>query len=280
MRPKSRRADATSARRTDSTSARGSWEAAGDWYDKLVGGQGHYYHRAIILPETLKWLEATRPIQGLIDLGCGQGVLARALKQDIPYLGVDSAHEFIEMARRRSPNHRFQCADLSQEWTSAPSKTFSHACLLLALQNMPRGHQVLLNAARCLQPNGHLLIALNHPCFRIPRQSSWHIDETQNRQSRRIDSYMTPMEIPLTVHPSRTSPKEGATPKSPETWSFHTPLSTLMQWLNASGFSLIDLKEWVSDRSSTGAHARRENRARAEFPLFLALHCRLTHCAQ
>jgi len=31
------------------------------------------------------------------------------------------------------------------------------------------------------------------------------------------------------------------------------------------------MEEWISDKKSTGAKARMENRSREEFPLFLAL---------
>ncbi len=253
-----------------------SWESAGDWYDKLVGERGHYYHRTLILPETLQWLETTKPIEALIDLGCGQGVLQRALPPKVPYLGIDNALDLIELAKSRSPKAHFRQVDLSKDWRDAPLKAYSHACLLLSLQNMSNGQQVLRNAARCLRPGGHLLIALNHPCFRIPRQSSWLIDEVQNRQSRRIETYMSAMEVPLVVHPSRANEKKGGKLPSPETWSFHHPVSTYVHWLVNCGFTVSNLWEWMSDKSSTGTHARRENRARGEFPLFLAMHCTLT----
>jgi len=42
-----------------------------------------------------------------------------------------------------------------------------------------------------------LVIVLNHPCFRIPRQSGWGIDEKNKLQFRKVIKYMSPMEIPL-----------------------------------------------------------------------------------
>jgi hypothetical protein len=108
------------------------------------------------------------------------------------------------------------------------------------------------------------VIVLNHPCFRIPRQSSWKVDLENNTQFRRIDRYMSPMKIPIQAHPSK-----GAS--SASTLSFHYPLSAYIQWLNACGFVLESMEEWCSDKTSIGKNAKMENRCREEFPLFLAL---------
>ncbi|MFS8563077.1 MAG: hypothetical protein LVR00_01585 [Rhabdochlamydiaceae bacterium] len=125
------------------------------------------------------------------------------------------------------------------------------------------------NAHLLLKPQGKLLIVLNHPCFRIPRQSSWGVDEPKKLQYRRIDRYLSPLKIPIQTHP-------GKQHDSQETWSFHHPLSDYTRWLQEAGFTIEIIEEWISDKTSTGGHAKMENRSRAEFPLFLAiLACKL-----
>jgi len=45
-------------------------------------------------------------------------------------------------------------------------------------------------------------------------------------------------------------------------------------WLKENEFTIDIIEEWTSDKESVGKVAKMENRARSEFPLFLALKCR------
>ena len=111
------------------------------------------------------------------------------------------------------------------------------------------------------------MLVLNHPCFRIPRQTRWDIDEPNKTQYRRIDRYMTPLEIPVATHPGH-----GA--RSETTRSYHLPLSEYSRMLCGNGFVIEKLEEWISEKHSVGEAAKMENRARKEFPLFLAILAR------
>ncbi len=255
------------------SSAPTSWDRSGPWYDKIVSERGHHFHQSLLIPKTLNWLQESGPAKSLVDLGCGQGVLARALDKDLPYLGIDASQTLLKKAQRqsKSPKQRFARADLSSRETSIKKERadFSHAVMLLSLQNMADGQMALINARRLLKSKGHLLLILNHPCFRIPRQSSWKMDEQQMVQSRCINAYLSPLAIPIVTNPGR-SEQLAEEPKS--VVSFHQPLSTLTQWLCASGFFIAKIDEWISEKVSEGKFARAENRARREIPLFLALH--------
>jgi hypothetical protein len=41
--------------------------------------------------------------------------------------------------------------------------------------------------------------------------------------------------------------------------------------LRNAGFVITRIEEWTSDKESEGKAAKQENRARAEFPLFMAI---------
>ena len=104
---------------------------------------------------------------------------------------------------------------------------------------------------------------LNHPCFRIPRQSSWGFEE-ERVQFRRLDAYASPVSIPIVMHPGKKD--------SESTLSFHRSLADLTAAAFAAGFVISGMKELVSNKESeAGPRAKAENRARKEFPLFLAL---------
>ena len=132
------------------------------------------------------------------------------------------------------------------------------------MQNLDKPDQAIKEAACHLKKNGTLFLVINHPCYRIPRQSSWGIDKLKKLQYRRVERYMTPLEIPIRTHPSKKD-------KSPSTYSYHFPISEIVKWLGDNQLSISRLEEWCSNKTSTGKNAKMENRSRHEFPLFLAL---------
>lgn len=243
-----------------------SWNKIGKWYDDIVGEQGHYYHQNLIIPNLLKLFNlAAIPNPSLIDLACGQGILSRHLPSNVSYTGVDIAPNLIRAARQYNKNVKceFMTGDVTKN-IPITKKDFSCASIILAIQNIESPLSVFKNIHKHLAPQGKLIVVLNHPCFRIPRQSSWKTDPENKTQFRRIDRYMSPMKIPI-----QTNPGQGK--KSEESWSFHHPLSSYCNWLNDSGFSIHLIEEWCSDKVSEGKAAKMENRSREEIPLFMAI---------
>lgn len=242
-----------------------SWESSAHWYDEVVSDKGHYYHENVIFPHLLQLLDLKQTKNPkILDLACGQGILARKIPPNVSYVGVDISPSLIQAAKARSDNKQTQffVQDLTQKM-DLKTKDFTHATCVLALQNIEDPLTVLKNGASHLLAHGKLFLVLNHPCFRIPRQSHWGIDEAKKWQYRRIDRYLSPLKIPIQTHPGKTQKEE--------TWSFHYPLSSFTHWLKESGFIITQMEEWISDKESTGSKARMENQARKEFPLFLTI---------
>jgi ubiquinone/menaquinone biosynthesis C-methylase UbiE len=241
-----------------------SWQKVSPWYKKHVGIEGSYFHQHVVIPKTLKILNLDDK-SSLLDLGCGQGILARSIRSTVYYQGIDLSYSLINYAKvnDKNPNHHYTIGDFTKP-LSFINRPFSHAVIVLALQNTDSPDLIIKNSRKYLDKGGKLVIILNHPCFRIPRQSGWSIDEKNKLQYRKINLYMTPLKIPVTAHPSL-----GA--KSPVSWSFHFPISYYCKNLMNNGFYIKNMEEWISDKMSTGPSAGMENRARAEFPLFLAI---------
>lgn len=239
------------------------WENVDRWYDQIVGQVGHYYHRQVILPKLLPLLNLEAfDSPALLDLACGQGVLARNLPPHVPYWGIDLAPSLIAEAKKKCrKNHHFLVGDICKP-LPIDKQDFTHATILLALQNVAHPEKALAQASHHLKEGGILALVLNHPCFRIPRQSAWGVEESKKLQYRRIDSYLSPQKIPIQMHP-------GKGKASTTTWSFHHSISDFSRFLADAGFAILLIEEWASDKTSTGPSAKMENRARAEFPLFL-----------
>jgi ubiquinone/menaquinone biosynthesis C-methylase UbiE len=237
-----------------------NWDSSERWYTSCVGEKGHYYHQAVVIPNSLRLLGKGG---SLLDLGCGQGVLARHLPKECAYCGVDSSAALIASARKLTPGKEFVVGDVTGE-IALEKRDFEQACFILSLQNMEKGEEAIATAGRHVKKGGKLLLVLNHPCFRIPRQSEWGVDEAKKLQYRRINSYMSPQKIPIQTEPSRGE-------KSELTFSYHHPLSDYVQWLAHSQFAIEIVEEWCSDKKSEGPKAKMEDRSRREIPLFLAI---------
>lgn len=243
-----------------------SWESSSEWYDKIVGVSGHYYHREIVIPGVMRLLDLKRAEEPrVIDFACGQGILGRQIAAEIPYCGIDLSKKLIAQAKQydKCPEHTYLYGDITQELPKV-NAPFTHAAMILALQNLDNPGGAIKNVAKVLEKGGKFVCVINHPCFRIPRQSSWGVEEAKKLQYRRIESYMSAQQIPIQTHPSQG--KESA-----QSWTYHFPLSSLMQWLNGAGFLVESIEEWCSNKQSEGKSARMENRARKEFPLFMAI---------
>ncbi len=238
-----------------------SWSDVGAWYDRIVGKEGHFYHKELILPNLLKMLDL-QPKSRLIDLGSGQGILARSLPEEVDYTGLEISSMLIKAAKSRNKKHRYLQADLTKKWPLSKDERFTCAVSILSLQNIEEPEKVFEELSKYMDEGSKAFFVLNHPYFRIPRQSKWNIDEKSNRQSREVFSYMTPQRIPVVTHPGKG---EGTT------WSFHQPLSVYTKMAANCGFLIEQIEEWCSPKKSTGSAAKRENRARKEFPLFMTI---------
>lgn len=240
-----------------------SWSPVAKWYSGIVGDTGHYFHEHVILPG-LKLLLDPKGGESVLDIGCGQGVYARTLAHNVEYTGVDASKDLILEAKKLTKNAKqvYYVADATKG-LPIPSDSVDHVVCILAIQNMKDGEGTILNVGGALKKGGDFVIVMNHPSFRIPRQSSWGKDEAQKLEYRRVNRYLSPLEIPINAHPGLSD--------SPMTWTYHQPLSYYVKALKKAGLLISDIEEWTSDKVSVGKSAKGENRARSEFPLFLAI---------
>lgn len=240
-----------------------SWSPVAKWYNSIVGDSGHYFHEHVILPGIKKLLDP-KAGESVLDIGCGQGVYARTLHHAVEYTGIDISKELIKEAVGLTKNskHKFYVSDVTKS-IPVPEESFDHAISILALQNMQDSSSAISNVAKSLKVGGDFVFVVNHPSFRIPRQSSWGKDSSQKLEYRRVNRYLSPLEIPINAHPGLAD--------SALTWSYHQPLEYYVKALKSCGMVVTDLEEWTSDKVSVGKSAKAENRARSEFPMFMAI---------
>ncbi len=246
--------------------ARG-WDHVAAWYDQLVGDEGSDYHRHVILPAALRLLDP-QPGERVLDLCCGQGVLARLLLERAVgfVLAVDASPKLIAAAKTRGPRDprvRYVVRD-ARRLNHLADGSFDAAALVMAVQDLEEIEPVFAGLGRALHPRGRTAVIMMHPCFRIPRQSEWGWDVAKRTQYRRVDRYATPLTIPIATHP-------GAAPGQ-QTFFYHRPLADYLNALGRAGLAVVAGEEPLTHRQSQpGGHSRGEHRAALEFPVFLAL---------
>ncbi len=238
------------------------WEPVADWYDGWVGKEGSEHHRRLALPAVLDLLDL-RPEMHVLDIGAGQGVLApHVAESDAHYTGVDVSAKLLALARK---HHGKQGRFLQGDARTLPqvkgldAGAFDAAVFLLSIEDMNPLADVIESAVWALKDGGRVVILMRHPCFRVPRQSGWGYDEGRDLQYRRVDSYLSPLSVPLKAYGKERSGK---------TISFHRPLSHYVNELAVSGLLIDRVNEIPTYK--TGAN-KAERRANSEFPLFMAL---------
>jgi len=242
-----------------------SWDNVAAWYDRLVGETGSDYHRNVLLPTAMDML-APRPGVRILDLCCGQGVLSRMLAgAGAQVVGVDASSALVSAARARGGGAglEYAVADARNLGPMADGR-FDAAVCLMAVHDLDDVEAAIGGMARALRPGGQAVVIMMHPCFRIPRQSSWGWDGQRKIQYRRLDRYASALTVPISAHP-------GSDP-SQHTVFFHRPIGAYINAMGRAGLAVVECRELLSHRrSEPGGRSRAENRARDEFPVFLAL---------
>jgi ubiquinone/menaquinone biosynthesis C-methylase UbiE len=249
-----------------------SWGNVANWYDEMLEKDDDSYQKNVILPNILRLVDP-KPSQKIVDIACGQGYFSKAFaKKESEVIGLDISTALIDLAKNAVKEETFAVPPKflvapADNLACIPDQSADVATIILAIQNIENINGVFSECSRILKENGRLLIVINHPAFRIPKNSNWQWDEEQSSQFRRIDSYMSDQTIKIDMSPSQSDSN-----KKKYTISFHRPLQSYFKSLNKSGFCTTRLEEWISHKvSQKGPRSAEEDRVRKEIPLFMCI---------
>lgn len=250
-----------------------SWGGVSEWYDEYLQDEDTYQAK-VIAPNLIRLLNVDGFENGqvVLELGCGQGYFMRHVLDNlsrgvnIDFHGVDISKELLGFAK----------ADLGEfatftESDAAKLSAFKNESVdimysVLALQNMSDLSAVVGEIKRVLKKGGRFIGVINHPSFRIPKQSDWHFNKDRNAQGRVVYTYMSDKKFAIDMHPGKTALGE----KKEETFSFHHPLQYYTKVFSKHGFMISKLEEWISHKKSEeGPKKMIEDNARKEIPLFM-----------
>lgn len=238
------------------------------------------YHSEVVWPN-LKRITGEAKGLNVLDIACGQGYFSNLINIDGGHVtGFDLGADLIEIAKKNNKNihyfvmnaEGFNLSKVNDKHLPVEQKIklntkFDLMICVLAIQNIENVKSVFESAREYLKDDGRFIVVLNHPNYRIPKYSSWGVDN--QIQYRRIDEYMSESKLKLDM-----SPSEKNIHKKQYTVSFHRPLQWYFKIFNSTGFVVSKLEEWISHKDSEGKNAERENKSRKEFPMFMCLELR------
>lgn len=150
-----------------------AYDEVAEWYEQSV--QSGLPIHAIALP-TLLDMADPMPGERWCDLGCGQGITARALARGgAQVTGIDLSTRLLDIAQQyedAEPLGIVYVRDDAQTLAGQPDAAFDGIACMLALMDIPDLNACLHHVARLLRPGGRFLFAITHPCFQTP-ESRW-----------------------------------------------------------------------------------------------------------
>lgn len=134
------------------------WDELADWWVEEVADPAYAEE---VVPLTLDLLDA-RPGERLLDVGCGEGQVLRAVaERGADVVGVDGS---LALARRAGR----AVVDRLPGLAAIGDATLDGAFVVLVLEHVPDPAPVFAALARVVRPGGHLVVVANHPVFTAP----------------------------------------------------------------------------------------------------------------
>lgn len=160
-----------------------TWDTIAEWYTQhVVGSAMHDFARDTLLaalPPDLTGLN-------VLDLGCGEGTITRALAaRGATAVGIDPAARMIAHARSTedaAPAGVAYTIDDGCTLATVASESLDWVTAGLSLNNVPDLDAAIASARRVLLPHGRFAFTIPHPCFEAPHAGWTTADNGTNRR--------------------------------------------------------------------------------------------------
>jgi len=206
----------------------GLWDEHAQWWiDGFTNGADPEYVEQII-PLAVEELAGRFKV---LDLGCGDGQIARALAaQGSDVLGVDPTQLHIDIAIERGGGPRYLLGGATD--IPADDNSFDAVVACLVFEHIDQMDEAMTEVARVLKPQGQFSFFLNHPLLQTPG-SGWIDDHIIDppEQYWRIGPYLVETESIEEVE------------KDVYIRFIHRPLSRYVNALIANGMTLERMVE-------------------------------------
>lgn len=204
-----------------------AWEANSVWWQEgFTEGADPEYDEQIV-PLARQWL---RGFDRILDLGCGEGQIARRCVEDGAgfVVGIDPTVNQLTTAVARGGGPSYARGAAERVPLADDSVDAALACLVF--EHMPDHRPAILEVARVLRPGGRLVFFLNHPLLQCPG-SGWVVDHILEEEYWRIGPYLVEDVTMEELAPGVVLP------------FVHRPLSQYVNTLADQGFRIVHMAE-------------------------------------
>ena len=228
----------------------------GAWYDEKQGDTGDLWHRTLIDPGLFDQLGELPRGTRILEVGCGNGYLARRLaRAGGKVTGIDANRELLDRAQERERAEPLGIVYQLGDAASMPTLStgaFDVAVANMSLMDIEDAAGAIAEVGRVLRPGGRFVATLSHPCFDVDTRSAWDV-ETSNAGPtifRKVTDYRRPHSA-VFEWPSEGGPTRRTT-------GYHRPLSWYAHELRRSGFVIVDLGEPAPTAEFVGRRTSKE----------------------
>lgn len=220
----------------------GNWDELSDWYDNKQGESGDLWHRVLIDPVLLKLIGDCKGKE-ILDLGCGNGYLARRFAREGARVTViDSSLKMIKNAQARDPKDSLKINYIHTDANRLDMISDASLDLVFAnmsLMDIEDAEGAIREVSRVLKGRkGRFVASISHPCFDNGPYSGWVMEKAAfepRKIYRKIRAYRKPfsMNVPWKLENNERK----------FTQSFHRPLNWYARILSSNGLTITALEE-------------------------------------
>ncbi len=221
-----------------------AWEANAAFWDRRMG-EGNDWVERLTWP-ALSDLLAVRPGERILDVACGNGLMARRLAAlGASAVAFDFSPAMLAHARARTEpgaHIEYRHVDATDEAAVAAlgGRSFDGALSNMALMDMPAVAPLFRGLARVLIPGGRFVVSVPHPAFNGSRFALFAERSDLGDPNGLRYEYGVRVTGYLDVETTDVVPMAGAPHSQP---NFHRPLSGLLHPAFDAGFVLDGLEE-------------------------------------
>jgi ubiquinone/menaquinone biosynthesis C-methylase UbiE len=221
----------------------GAWDRAATEFASFFADNNEFYHTHIINPCLIELMgDVTGKI--VLDLGCGEGHLARRLvdktSRHIRITAVDASAKMIAIAKEKSQGYEncvtFQHADAG-DLAEVRNDCFDIAICNMALMDIKNYRQAIREVSRTLKSGGVFAFSILHPCFFTPG-SEWLQDPNGGITGWKVDDYHSGL---AWKWPVKSKMNEA-------TYHFHRTLEDYCAILAECSFAIVAVREPIPSR--------------------------------